>query len=92
MALKVITLNTCGLRDDNKRMALLHWLSHLSPDIVCFQETHVLSSNEANSWFSSFGFLSLVSPGSSRSCGTVILYRPTLLLTITGLMLMGVLF
>ena len=49
-------------------------------DIVCLQETHALSPFEANSWFSSFGFLSLVSPGLNHSCGTVILYRATFIL------------
>ena len=70
-----LTLNTNGLRDVNKRMALLHWLSHLSLDFVCLQETHATSPFECNSWFSSYGFLSVVSPGSSHSCGSVILYR-----------------
>ena len=78
--MKLITLNVCGLRDDNKRLTFLQWLSHLSCDIVCLQETHVLSPFEANSCFFSFGFLSLVSPGSNRSCGTVILYRATFIL------------
>ena len=34
------------------------------------------SESECSSWFSSFGFLSLASPGSVHSCGTVLLYRP----------------
>ena len=80
MGLKLITLNVCDLRDDNKRLTFLQWLSHLSYDIVCLQETHVLSPFEANSWFSSFDFLSLVSPGLNRSCWTVILYRSTFIL------------
>ena len=56
-------------------MALLHWLSHLSLDFVCLQETHVSSPFECNSWFSSYGFLSVVSPGSPHSCGSLILYQ-----------------
>ena len=56
-------------------MALLHWLSHLSLDFVCLQETHVSSPFECNSWFSSYGFLSVVSPGSQHSCGSLILYQ-----------------
>lgn len=35
-----------------------------------------MSSDEAINWFSSFGFQSVVSPGSNHSCGVVILYRP----------------
>ena len=64
------------MRDANKRAGLLEWLSHLLLDFVCLQETHVLSADDCNSWFSSFGFFSLASPGSAHSCGSVILYRP----------------
>ena len=71
-----LSLNVNGLRDANKRAGLLQWLSHLSLDFVCLQEAHVLSPEECNSWFSSFGFLSLASPGSVHSRGCVILYRP----------------
>ena len=71
-----LTLNTNGLLDANNRMALLHWLSHMSLDFACLQETHVTSIAESNSWFSSCGFLSVVSPGSSDSCGSVILFGP----------------
>ena len=70
-----LTLNTNGFRDAKKRMALLHWLGHLSLDFVCLQETHVTSSAECISWFSSYGVLCVVSPGSSQTCGSVILYR-----------------
>ena len=48
----------------------------MSLDFACLQETHVVSVNECNSWFLSYGFLSVVSPGSPHSCGSVILYRP----------------
>ena len=34
------------------------------------------SESECSSWFSSFGFFSLASPGSVHSCGMVLLYRP----------------
>ena len=52
-------------------MALLQWLSHLSLDFVCLQETHVLSQSEC-SWFSLYVFLAVVSPGSVHSCGSVV--------------------
>ena len=76
MAFQLVTLNANGLRDDNKRMGFLQWLSHLSIDFVCLQETHVLPADEANMWFSSYGWSSVVSPGSRHSCGTVLLFRP----------------
>ena len=58
-----VSLNVNGLRDANKRMAVLQWLGHLSVDFACLQETHSLSSDECTSWFSSYGFSSVVSPG-----------------------------
>ena len=57
----------------------MQWLSHLCLDVVCLQETHVTSRAEAVSWFSPFGFLVVVAPGSPHSCGSVILYRPRLI-------------
>lgn len=71
-----LSLNVNGLRDANKRAGLLEWLSHLVLDFVCLQETHVVSSEECNSWFSPFGFLCLASPGLIHSRGSVLLYRP----------------
>lgn len=70
-----LTLNVNGLRDPNKHMSFLQWLSQLSVDFVCLQETHVSLESECSSWFSSFGFLSLASPGTAHSCGSVLLYR-----------------
>ena len=74
--MRFLTLNVNGLRDANKRVAFLQWLSYLSVDFVCLQETHVLSADEATSWFSSHGFLAVCSPGSVHSCGSVIIFRP----------------
>ena len=77
MALNFVTLNVNGLRDANKRASLLQWLSHLSASFVCLQEVHTSSCDEAQRWFSSYGFEVVASPGSIHSCGTVLLYRPT---------------
>ena len=71
-----VTLNVNGIRDSHKRAGLVQWLSHLSADFVCLQETHITSAEETTRWFSSFGFSSVTSPGSSHSCGSVILYLP----------------
>ena len=73
---RFLTLNVNGLRDQNKRLSFLHWLALQSVDFACLQETHVSSMSECSSWFSSYGFLSLASPGTAHSCGTVLLYRP----------------
>ena len=51
-----LCLNVRGIRDAKKRLSFLQWLSHLSADFVCLQEVHGKSIEEANSWFSSFGF------------------------------------
>ena len=63
------SLDVNGLRDVNKPMSLLQWLSHLNLDFVCLQETHVVSHSECLSWFSSYGFLTVASPGLVHSCG-----------------------
>ena len=80
MAVSIITLNTNGLRGSDKRLGLFQWLQALSvvPDVVCLQEVHCVSDVECQSWFRSSGYLSVVSPGSNKSCGCVILYRPVL--------------
>ena len=80
MALSVISLNVNGLRDPSKRSAFVQWLHSLpvQVDVVCLQETHCLSDVECNSWFSFCGFSFVVSPGTNRSGGCIVLYRPRL--------------
>ena len=57
MALTIYSVNVNGLRDEDKRLAFFQWLSHLSPMVVCLQETHAVSSSELSSWVSCFGYL-----------------------------------
>ena len=80
MALSVVSINCNGLRDQQKRSGFLQWLRGLScsVDVVCVQEAHCISSVECESWFRSSGFLSVVSPGSNKSCGCLVLFRPVL--------------
>ena len=80
MALSILSLNCNGIRDQSKRAGLIQWLRSLPAivDVVCLQETHCRSLTECTSWFGSSGFLFCISPGSSHSCGCIILYRPTL--------------
>ena len=63
-----------------KRAGFLQWLHSLPVvvDVVCIQESHCVSLAECDLWFRSSGFLSVVSPGSKKSCGCVVLFRPTL--------------
>ena len=72
---RFLTLNVNGLLDPNKRMSFIQWLTGVSADFICLQETHVTSESECFSWFSSLSFSTLCSPGSSHSYGTVLLFR-----------------
>ena len=80
MALTILTLNVNGLRDNAKRAGLLRWLRALPsvPDVVCLQETHCTSLAEGQIWFLSSGFECSVSPGTARSAGCIVLFRPPL--------------
>ena len=80
MALSIISLNVNGLHESSKRDGLLQWMRSLpvTVDVVSLQETHCSSDVECNSWFSSSGFSFALSPGTPRSGGCIILYRPVL--------------
>ena len=80
MALSLISLNVNGVRELSKREGLLQWLRSLPVvvDVVCLQEVHCVSDVECHSWFSSSGFSFVLSPGTCRSSGCIILYRPVL--------------
>ena len=80
MAVQIISLNVNGIRNSDRRAGLLLWLRSLAvvPDVVCLQEAHCVSDVECQSWFRSSGFQSVVSPGSQKSCGCIILFRPSL--------------
>ena len=80
MALSIFQLNANGLRNPDKRAGLLQWLRSFAviPDVVCLQEAHCVSDVECQSWFRSSGFQSVVSPGTQKSCGCIILFRPCL--------------
>ena len=76
MALTVISVNANGLRDEDRRLGFLQWLSHLSPSVVCLPEKNAVLSVDLQSWFSRFGFLCAGSFGSVHSRGVAVLYRP----------------
>ena len=78
MAFSFLTLNCCGLRDEQKCLGLLQWLRCLqsSIDFVCLQQMHCTSASEASRWFSSSGYSVASSPGSLQSCGCLVLSRP----------------
>ena len=78
--LSILTLNCNGIRDWSKGVGLVQWLQSLpvGADIVCLHETHCLSSSECSSWFLSSSFSSVTYPGSSNSCGCIVLFCPSL--------------
>ena len=80
LAFTILTLNVNGLRDNAKRAGILRWLRALPsvPDVVCLQETHCTSLAEGQTWFLSSGFECSVSPGTARSAGCIVLFRPPL--------------
>ena len=80
MALSIVSLNCDGICDNTKRAGLVQWLRSLAvvAIVICLQETHFSSVSECSSWFASSGLSCVLSPGSTRSCGCVILYRPCL--------------
>ena len=80
MALSVISVNVNGLRDQSKRAGFVQWLHSLPvvPDVVCLQEAHCISLSECQSWFQSSGLSVVASPGSNKSCGCIVLFRPVL--------------
>ena len=75
MAISIATLNINGLRDVNKRMGFIQWLHLLNYDVLCLQESYIISKEECCAWFSSAGYDSIIPPGSNRFRGSVILYR-----------------
>lgn len=83
VVLNIVALNVFGLRKSGKQAGLIHWIRSLpsSPEIVCLQEMHCISSEEAQAWFAASRFSVAVSPGSVRSCGCVLLFRPPLVLS-----------
>ena len=73
MSAFLISINCNGLCDAQKRSALIRWLSHMSPTFVCIQETHSISDEEIESWFSSFGSVLACSHGSRKRAGVAVL-------------------
>jgi exonuclease III len=90
-SLSLLTLNIQGLRAPNNRATLFSWLNCVQADIICLQETHSTSVAEFESWvlfetnagnnLQQYSVIS--SPGSVRSAGVAVLYKPSLKLDAT---------
>ena len=68
MALSVISVNLNELRDEDRWLGVLQRVSHLSPSVICLQETHTVSSTDLQLRLSRFVFLCAGSFGSVHSC------------------------
>ena len=91
MGLKLLTLNIQGLRSLENRLTLIAWLNCFQPSIVCLQETHSTSEKEFSDWFSgtnpsttNTNYKCISSPGTARSRGVAILYRPEALSVVSS--------
>ena len=79
-----ITLNVQGLRNSRNRQTLFSWLNCAKPDIIALQETHSTSEAVFQTWLhketqhnnNKQRYLVESSPGSNRSSGVAILYKP----------------
>ena len=85
-ALSIITLNIQGLRAPDHRHTLFSWLNCVKADIIALQETHSTSQDEFRSWVAEESsannniqrYSVVSSPGSIRSRGVAVLYKPSL--------------
>ena len=76
MALSIIQLNTNGIR--NPDSACSGCVVFLWSRMLCVSRRLSVSDVECQSWFRSSSFHFVVSPGSQKSCGCIILFRPCL--------------
>jgi exonuclease III len=83
MMVRFLTLNVNGLRDHSKQQRLLNWFSSFTPslDIICLQETHLLSDAELSSWFANVSYSVFGCHHKNHSSGVCILYKPTFSIT-----------
>ena len=69
--LKIVSLNTRGLRDSIKRRRVYRFIKKHKADIALLQETHCENKLE-HLWSSEFGNKIIYSNGTNRSCGVAI--------------------
>lgn len=72
--LKIISLNTNGLRITPKRRALFKKFAASDADFILLQEIHSTPSDE-KIWMSEWGGSGVFSHGKSNSCGVCILFK-----------------
>ena len=73
----VFSLNVRGLRRKTKRKQLFSFFKREKYDIVCLQETHV-TDDIVDEWKSEWKDGFLYHPGTSKSCGQIILFKKSI--------------
>ncbi len=77
--IEIVSLNTRGLREQEKRQKLFYWLTYQHvPDIIMLQETHSCEDDEII-WKEEWGGDIVFSHGVTNSRGVCILFRKNLL-------------
>ena len=69
------TINVCGIKNRNKRIAVFAWLNSLKIDVIFLQETHCHLRKEEKIWSREWGSKCLWSRGSNNSRGVAILFN-----------------
>jgi exodeoxyribonuclease III len=77
-SLKLLSLNVKGLRDDQKRSTLFHWLTHKNADLILLQETHCESDSDGKLWGKEWGGENFWAFGTKLSKGVAFLVKPNL--------------
>ena len=80
----LISLNTRGLTEDQKRKSIYYWLRNKEADIILLQETHCCSDRDEYVWSKEWSGEALWSKGTNRSKGVAILFKPGLDVKITN--------
>ena len=71
--IRLLTINTSGLRCKSKRQRIFHWLKPKNFDIMFLQETHCGSEDDAKNWSHEWGGTAIWTTFSNDSLGCAIL-------------------
>lgn len=82
MSLNIISLNVNGVRDNNKRSTLFHWLQEQNFDLIFIQESHCESQEDIDMWTKEWQGKTFWSNGTKASKGVACLIKPKLDLNI----------
>ena len=72
--IKIISVNTRGLADNQKRRDVLNYLKSKKAAIICIQDIHI-EPGKVNCMLVEWGLGGIISPGTNNSRGTAILFN-----------------